>query len=379
MKRRLLLIFLTLVLAIGTCVITGCGSSDEDGAQQEETTAQATEEQQDENAQSPEEIKTGMLSMLNITEEQFEPFLEARGIAFDQLVKDGYASSPLELSDNLNVESNVVFFDSLDAMLMSLNAGEIQTIDIYQSVAAYLCATNDNLVQLTEYDTTKDRDAFAKLVFDGCLANDFAFLLRESDEPLRDQFNDAIANMKADGTMDRLVREQILDPVDKGTLKSVKMPKFPNSGPIKVAVTGDLPPMDYVGTDGQPAGFNTAVLAEISTRIGRTIEISVVDSIGRASGLSSGTVDAVFWARASTEASRIAGLSKEQLAKEKEDFQKEMTDEQMGAMERIASLVSLDQYAKMDMPEHTIMTDAYLSDIAVAVTTKDNMAKMGGR
>ena len=201
MKRRLLLIFLTLVLAIGTCVITGCGSSDEDGAQQEETTAQATEEQQDENAQSPEEIKTGMLSMLNITEEQFEPFLEARGIAFDQLVKDGYASSPLELSDNLNVESNVVFFDSLDAMLMSLNAGEIQTIDIYQSVAAYLCATNDNLVQLTEYDTTKDRDAFAKLVFDGCLANDFAFLLRESDEPLRDQFNDAIANMKADGTI----------------------------------------------------------------------------------------------------------------------------------------------------------------------------------
>ena len=64
---------------------------------------------------------------------------------------------------------------------------------------------------------------------------------------------------------------------------------------IKVAVTGDLPPFDLVLADGTPAGYSTAVLSEISRRIGKNIEIIDVDSVARASILTSKGADVVFW------------------------------------------------------------------------------------
>ena len=47
--------------------------------------------------------------------------------------------------------------------------------------------------------------------------------------------------------------------------------------------------------DGTPAGFSTAVLAEISRRINKNIELISVDSVARASILSSKGADVVFW------------------------------------------------------------------------------------
>ena len=47
--------------------------------------------------------------------------------------------------------------------------------------------------------------------------------------------------------------------------------------------------------DGKPAGFNTAVLAEIGNRLLRNIELVDVDSGARATALTSKQVDVVFW------------------------------------------------------------------------------------
>ena len=60
-------------------------------------------------------------------------------------------------------------------------------------------------------------------------------------------------------------------------------------------MTGDLPPLDFVNADGTPAGFNTAVLSEISKRIGKNIEMIQVDSAARGTALTSGQVDVIFW------------------------------------------------------------------------------------
>ena len=60
-------------------------------------------------------------------------------------------------------------------------------------------------------------------------------------------------------------------------------------------MTGDLPPLDLVLADGTPAGFNTAVLSEISKRINKNIELVTIESNARAAALTSGTVDVVFW------------------------------------------------------------------------------------
>ena len=56
-----------------------------------------------------------------------------------------------------------------------------------------------------------------------------------------------------------------------------------------------MPPLDLVLADGTPAGFNTAVLAEISKRINKNFEIIDIDSNARAVALTSNKIDVVFW------------------------------------------------------------------------------------
>ena len=73
------------------------------------------------------------------------------------------------------------------------------------------------------------------------------------------------------------------------------MPKFANAPIIKVAVTGDLPPIDLVAVDGTPAGFNVAMLAEIAKLKKVNIIPVPMNSGARFLSLSKGIVDALFF------------------------------------------------------------------------------------
>ena len=102
--------------------------------------------------------------------------------------------------------------------------------------------------------------------------------------------------MKADGTLDKLINDYITN-VDKGkTPPKVEIPRTEGAETIKVGITGDLPPLDLVLPDNSPAGFNTAMLAEIAKRLGRNIEPVQIESGARAAALSSKIIDVVFWA-----------------------------------------------------------------------------------
>jgi ABC-type amino acid transport substrate-binding protein len=242
---------------------------------------------------------------------------------------------------------------------------------VYDKVGQYLCATDDSLKPRYIVDTEKERNTFANIVLSGNLSNNFAFLMMEDNEALRDEFSSAIKDMKDDGTMDKLVKEQIDTLINGGEAKAISMPEIEGADTIKVAVTGSLPPMDYVAADGTPAGFNTAVLAEISQRIGKNIELVVVDSIGRATALSSGTVDAVFWTRTNEAASAFAEMSEEERAAEAEKHESEMTDEEIEAHREVGNILSdFDHYNTADMPEGTICTVPYYSDVIVTVIKK---------
>ena len=333
---------------------------------------------------------TGTLSLLNMTEDEYVALVEARGYIGRLMMKEGYAlipnreppegaperpreGEPGRLSEGEPKGPGpagltmVVFYDTLDALLMALNAGDINTIDIYQSVARYLCAANDNLQMSCKMDMDKERNTFAELVQQGINGNDFSFLMMEDNIALRDEFNAAIADMKADGTLERLVREQIDDMVNGGEIKPVELPLFDGAETVKVAVTGALPPMDYVAADGTPAGFSTAVLAEIGRRIGKNIEFVVVDSLGRAAALASGTVDAVFWTRTSSRAQKRAALTDEENKAKWAEFSAAMTEEESQLMNEVDARIDFKSYGTADMPEGTIVTEPYFSDVLVPV------------
>jgi ABC-type amino acid transport substrate-binding protein len=157
------------------------------------------------------------------------------------------------------------------------------------------------------------------------------------------------------------------------------MPVIEGAETVKVAVTGALPPMDYVAPDGTPAGFNTALLAEISRRMGKNIELVVVDSVGRAAALASGTVDAVFWTRTSGESNTSAILNEEERAKKRETGKQEMSEEESGTLKKVDELIDFNDYGHADMPEDTIITEPYFSDVIVSVTTQARLDKAAAR
>ena len=364
------LIALTLVLALAF-TLCACGTKAEETTQ---TPAAAGEGKPPEGPPRDDRI-FGTLSVLNMTEEEFLAVISARGLIVDRLIAGGPRGDEMPEGqppeglppEGQQPKTTITYYDTLDALLMALNAGDINTIEIYESVARYLCATNENLMIGPGFDADKVSETFAELIQNGINGNDFAFLMMEDNAALRDEFNDAISAMKADGTLERLAKEQIDDLVNVGEIKAIALPHFDGAETVKIAVTGALPPMDYVAADGTPAGFNTAVLAEIGQRTGKNIELVVVDSLGRAAALASGAVDAVFWTRTSGSSQELAGMTEEEREAVKAKGEADLTEEEIKLMNEIQEVIDFSAYGAADMPEGTIVTEPYFSDVIVPV------------
>jgi ABC-type amino acid transport substrate-binding protein len=264
----------------------------------------------------------------------------------------------------------IVFYDSLDAMLMGLTSGEVSALSVPDCTARYLCAANDQVEQLILYHPEKAEGFTQDLL--PVLSNGYSFMMLEENSELRDQFDQVIAEMKEDGTLDELIQTYITDTAESGEPEAIEFEQF-EGDPIKVAVTGSLPPMDYVAADGTPAGFNTAVLAEIGKRLGKNIELLQVDSVGRALALSQGNVDVVFWTRGPSEVlakDGIKSMSDEEVVEFLQEKEANYTEEENAIMSALRDSLPRDVFMKRDMPEGTVTTAPYYSDLNVIVTLK---------
>ena len=212
-------------------------------------------------------IKLGTIKHLNITETLLDNYFEK-------------ASSRMNQTAGMYAPKHV-FFDNMVSMLAALESNQIDAISTYQIVAKYLTAQNDN------FEIVKDRVPK--------VSDSFCCAMRADDTALKKEFDDAILKLQAEGTLKELVKTYVNDFDYKSAPPAVEMPHFDGSDTVKVAVTGDLPPLDFVTVDGKPAGFNTAFLAEVSKIIGKNFELVQVDSGARSVALTSDQVDVVFW------------------------------------------------------------------------------------
>ena len=192
-------------------------------------------------------IKLGLLSKLNSTEEEF---------------LDTWTKTFAPKNENLE---------------MALNAGEIHEMVLPDVVADYIMNVNKEYV--------------SRLVLRS-KGMGLAFGFRDDEGGLRDKFNEALSVLKDDWTLEALEGVYI---ASRNEPEPVEFVKFEGADTIKVAVTGDLPPIDFIMADGTPAGFNTAVLAEIGAYLKKNIELVNIDAGARTAALASGRADAVFW------------------------------------------------------------------------------------
>lgn len=174
-------------------------------------------------------------------------------------------------------------YANLSTAIMDLKNGKLDYLSCEKTTADYIVAHNEN---------------FEVFVWERLVAN-FSMLTMEENKEVYDILNNAIVEMKADGTLDSLIKNELKayiesDPVAKD------LPHFDGAKTIKIGVTGDLPPMDFVASNGKAAGFNIALLAEIANRAQVNIKLVQIETGARTMALSSGKVDAVFWTKSLT-------------------------------------------------------------------------------
>ena len=232
----------TLLITLCSLLFAGCGGGENQPADKVA------------NNFSGDAVKLGMLTPLNSTEDKMGEVLNS--IASD-------------------TKHTPKFFDSLKLMQMGIEAGSVDAISLYKSVADYVVATNDKFEVVPH-------DALNKIEYLFC------FAVRKDDAVLKADLNKIIGEMKSDGALDKLIN--LKNP------PKVEIPMTEGADTIKVGVTGDLPPLDLILADNSPAGFNTAMLAEIAKRLNKNIEVVQIESGARATALNSKFIDVVFWA-----------------------------------------------------------------------------------
>ena len=170
----------------------------------------------------------GRLSKLNITEDEL-----------NDVLKDIMASGPC---------NKYVFYDTMTDMIMALLRGDIVVLETDRNTVRYIASRNDNILEKPPYHNPN------MLLF--------AMLLREDDVDLRDQLSACIAEMNEDGTIDAMKQTYIEDVITGEDPEPVEVQEFPGARAIRVAVTGDRPPMDYVSAGGEPLGNRKATGGE---------------------------------------------------------------------------------------------------------------------
>ena len=216
--------------------------------------------------------RVGMLERLNISPEKLAELVNNETSSF---------------SHN-SQKQTILYYRSLNEMVLALNAGEVDEIALPEAAADYILRTNP------EY--------FINCVF--ILKNaqiTLAFGFKDDRKELAESFNKALRELKQDGTLVSLQSRHINPIAVMVGDMNIAAPtpsvfrKFEGAPTIKAAVTGDLPPIDYIAADGKPEGFNVAILAEICARLGLNVELLSIESGARAAALASGRADVVFW------------------------------------------------------------------------------------
>ncbi|MBQ7150738.1 MAG: transporter substrate-binding domain-containing protein [Synergistaceae bacterium] len=207
-------------------------------------------------------IKLGLLSKLNTTEEQF---METWRKTF--------------APKNENLEIVIKFYDNLNAMQMALNVNDINEMILPDFTADYVM--------------NMDKSYRSSLVLRS-KGMGLAFGFSAENKHLQMQFNEALTALISDWTLSALEGIYIASP-GMTEPEPIEFRNFEGAEEIRIAVTGDLPPIDYIAADGRPAGFSTAVLSEIGRYLKKNIKLINIEAGARTAALTSGRVDVVFW------------------------------------------------------------------------------------
>ncbi len=236
----------------------------------------------------------GFLSRLRTTPEEF--FM---------LMKNSWATEGWSILGGDHTNSIPKFYDSLMQMQMAMNRGEISEMILPDFVAAYLMRVSKS------YEPSCRSSS-------GRMALCFGFT--KGNRELVAKWNSALTYIRNNGRLAELEKKYVKEfprkdseydyvyGIDPRKQKQKQQQKdritfetFPGAPTVKIAVTGDLPPVDFISEEGLPAGYSVAVLSEIGKLLKVNIHVLSVAANARTAALISGRADVVFWYEVNTQ------------------------------------------------------------------------------
>jgi polar amino acid transport system substrate-binding protein len=169
-------------------------------------------------------------------------------------------------------DANISFFDKAADMAVAVKEGKID---------AFVCSDVQAKALTEGIEALKILGGFPEK---GYIA--FAFPKNDKGAALRDEFNEFLAKIKADGTYDKLAEKW-----EKGEDKIVDIMVAENSrGVLKMATTGTTEPYTFM-YNGRLVGLDIDLAALFSREYSYDLDISVMDFGSIIPGLSSGAYD----------------------------------------------------------------------------------------
>jgi polar amino acid transport system substrate-binding protein len=120
-------------------------------------------------------------------------------------------------------------------------------------------------------------------------------VVRKEDKILLDELNQTLGLFRETGRIKSLEQEWVINFPADGEPSNIGQVHQGGSRPLRVGVTGDFPPLDYIAADGRPAGFNVALMQEIGQQLDIRFEFVAVESAARYPALASGKIDVIFF------------------------------------------------------------------------------------
>lgn len=187
-------------------------------------------------------------------------------------------------SDQLGEKlKSVKSFDSEASLMMALDTGKVDVVWLRDFQAnAYVENGDKYTVVPTELDTILAGSARMAAAVNTSASADLS------------KINDAIASLKADGTLAALEKEYVDSFSFSKNYDSIELPVINGAPTYNVCVSGSMAPLDYIAADGKPTGFCIALLSKIS-EIAQINFNLVTSGIGTDRlELTSGKVDYIF-------------------------------------------------------------------------------------
>lgn len=119
--------------------------------------------------------------------------------------------------------------------------------------------------------------------------------IRSEDILLKDSLDKAITTLRENGTLKIIEDQWITNLPATNEPTNKEIPKIDGAKTIYVGVSGDMLPLDYIATDGRPAGYNVAILTEIGKLLKINFEFVSIEMQAKFAALQSKKIDVIFF------------------------------------------------------------------------------------